>query len=57
MWACFWRLVYAVRHRKEPRITIIEEIVAFIVTFVIIVILTYLFIGLAEIFKFLNAVH
>lgn len=57
MWACFWRLVYAFRHRKEPNLPIWEELLAFTVTFVIIVTLTYLFLGIAEVFKFLNAIH
>lgn len=57
MCACFCRIIYAVRHRKEPRIPFSEELIAFTVTFGIIFGLAYLFLGIAEIFKFLNSVH
>ena len=57
MWACFWRIVYGIRHRNDPPISVKEEFVAFTVTFTLIVICTSLILAVVPIFKYLNAVH
>lgn len=57
MWACFWRIVYGIRHRNDPPISVKEEFIAFTVTFTIIVICTSLILAAVPIFKYLNAIH
>ena len=57
MWACFWRIVYGIRHRNDLPISVKEEFVAFTVTFTLIVICTSLILAAVPIFKYLNAIH
>ena len=56
MWACFWRIVYGIRHKNDLPISIKDELVAFIVTFTLVVIFTSLILMIVPIFKYLNAV-